>query len=146
MRCQCHHFLLVQHLPGFWFHAGFTQVSTLTSSLDWVHLTRCPPCHCFHRQGSFPQSGFPPIVKAEETYVRRNFFYVSLHDHLLEYFRNKTCGWRLYRNLFAALYSPGKGPVLVTSYAEAFPLYIREVGMSLPLRPFGPVNHLAFKP
>ncbi|KAG2754297.1 hypothetical protein P692DRAFT_20158048, partial [Suillus brevipes Sb2] len=33
-----------------------------------VHLTRCPPCHCFHRQGSFPQSGFPPIVKAEETY------------------------------------------------------------------------------
>lgn len=48
--------------------------------------------------------------------------------------------------LFAALYSPGKGPVLVTSYAKAFPLYIREVGMSLPLRPFGPVNHLAFKP
>lgn len=36
--------------------------------------------------------------------------------------------------------------MLVTSYAEAFPLYIREVGMSLPLRPFGPVNHLAFKP
>lgn len=83
--------------------SGFTQVSTLTSSLDWVHLTRCPPCHCFHRQGSFPQSGFPPIVKVEETYVRRNFSYVSLHDHLLEYFGNKTCGWRLYRSMYVIL-------------------------------------------
>ncbi|KAG1769766.1 hypothetical protein EDD22DRAFT_867792 [Suillus occidentalis] len=44
---------------------------------------------------------------------------------LLEYFRNKACGWRLYRNLFAILYFPAKGPVPVTYSAEAFPLYIR---------------------
>ncbi|KAL8746250.1 MAG: hypothetical protein Q9190_001706 [Brigantiaea leucoxantha] len=33
--------------------------------------------------------------------------------------------------LFAAFYSPGEGPVPFTYSAEAFPLFHREVGMSL---------------
>ena len=32
--------------------------------------------------------------------------------------------------LFSAVYSPGEGPVPFTYSAEAFPLYIREIGMS----------------
>lgn len=32
--------------------------------------------------------------------------------------------------LYTAVYSPGEGPVPFTYSAEAFPLYIREIGMS----------------
>ncbi|EEB88160.1 hypothetical protein MPER_14158, partial [Moniliophthora perniciosa FA553] len=33
--------------------------------------------------------------------------------------------------LFAMSYSPGEGPVPFTYSAEAFPLYVRDIGMSL---------------
>jgi hypothetical protein len=33
--------------------------------------------------------------------------------------------------LFAMVYSPGEGPVPFTYSAEAYPLYIRDIGMSL---------------
>jgi hypothetical protein len=33
--------------------------------------------------------------------------------------------------LYCCVYSPGEGPVPFTYSAEAFPLYVREIGMSL---------------
>ena len=41
------------------------------------------------------------------------------------------CVLKMKQYLFGMVYSPGEGPVLFTHSAEAYPLYIRDLGMPL---------------
>ncbi|KAG2111361.1 hypothetical protein DEU56DRAFT_920058 [Suillus clintonianus] len=101
--------------------SGFTQVAALASSLGF---------------GALNWLFAIPAVFTIDTFGRRKlaFVHIPLHGHLspnhrfllLEYFGDRACCW----HLFAIFYSPGEGPVPFTYSAEAFPLYIRDVGMS----------------
>ncbi|KAG1777959.1 hypothetical protein EV702DRAFT_1098954 [Suillus placidus] len=106
--------------------SGFTQVSALASSLvfgalNWLFTF--------------------PAVFAIDTYGRRNLLLLTFPCMaiclLITGFSfwstsetGRVAGVSIGIYLFAIFYSPGEGPVPFTYSAEAFPLYIRDVGMS----------------
>jgi len=55
---------------------------------------------------------------------------MSLHDSWIPEGKGRIAIVALGVYLFDCVYSPGEGPVPFTYSAEAFPLYIRDVGMS----------------
>ncbi|KAG8215121.1 MFS sugar transporter [Butyriboletus roseoflavus] len=106
--------------------SGSTQVAALASSigfgaLNWIFAL--------------------PAVFTIDTYGRRNlllFTFPCMAICLLitgfsfwdGFQQGRTAGVSIGIYLFAVFYSPGEGPVPFTYSAEAFPLYIRDIGMS----------------
>ncbi|EGN94788.1 hypothetical protein SERLA73DRAFT_114233 [Serpula lacrymans var. lacrymans S7.3] len=106
--------------------SGFTQVSALLASfgfglINWVFA-------------------FPAVLTID-TFGRRNLLLFTFPCMaiclLITGFsfwstseKGKLAGVSLGIYLFGVFYSPGEGPVPFTYSAEAFPLYIREIGMS----------------
>ncbi|KIK94971.1 hypothetical protein PAXRUDRAFT_11736 [Paxillus rubicundulus Ve08.2h10] len=106
--------------------SGFSQVAALASSLGW---------------GTLNWLFALPAVFTIDTFGRRNLLLFTFPCMaiclLITGFSfwstdptGRLAGVSIGLYLFAVFYSPGAGPVPFTYSAEAFPLYIRELGMS----------------
>ncbi|KAH7882036.1 hypothetical protein F5I97DRAFT_1817787 [Phlebopus sp. FC_14] len=106
--------------------SGFSQVSALASSLGF---------------GALNWLFALPAVFTIDTFGRRNlllFTFPCMAICLLitgfsfwdGFEKGRVAGVSVGIYLFAIFYSPGEGPVPFTYSAEAFPLYIRDIGMS----------------
>ncbi|KAH7882035.1 hypothetical protein F5I97DRAFT_1931760 [Phlebopus sp. FC_14] len=106
--------------------SGFTQVAALASSLGF---------------GALNWLFALPAVFTIDTFGRRNlllFTFPCMAICLLitgfsfwsTNLQGRLAGVSIGIYLFAIFYSPGEGPVPFTYSAEAFPLYIRDIGMS----------------
>ncbi|KAG1760994.1 hypothetical protein EDD22DRAFT_898726 [Suillus occidentalis] len=106
--------------------SGFSQVSALASSLGF---------------GALNWLFALPAVFTIDTYGRRNLLLFTFPCMaiclLITGFSfwstsetGRVAGVSIGIYLFAIFYSPGEGPVPFTYSAEAFPLYIRDIGMS----------------
>ncbi|KAG1744559.1 uncharacterized protein EDB91DRAFT_1123024 [Suillus paluster] len=106
--------------------SGFTQVAALASSLGF---------------GALNWLFALPAVFTIDTYGRRNLLLFTFPCMaiclLITGFSfwsttetGRVTGVSIGIYLFAIFYSPGEGPVPFTYSAEAFPLYIRDIGMS----------------
>ena len=84
-----------------------------------------------------------PAVYTIDTFGRRNLLLTTFPLMAICLFFTGFCFWipsdsnariacvALGIYLFGMVYSPGEGPVPFTYSAEAYPLYIRDIGMSL---------------
>ncbi|KIJ12349.1 L-arabinose isomerase [Paxillus involutus ATCC 200175] len=106
--------------------SGFSQVAALASSLGW---------------GTLNWLFALPAVFTIDTFGRRNLLLFTFPCMaiclLITGFSfwstdptGRLAGVSIGLYLFAVFYSPGAGPVPFTYSAEAFPLYVRELGMS----------------
>ncbi|OLL27129.1 putative polyol transporter 1 [Neolecta irregularis DAH-3] len=82
-----------------------------------------------------------PAIYTIDTFGRRNlllvtfplmsaFLFLTGFSFFIEDKNSRLASVAVFIYLFWAVYSPGEGPVPFTYSAEAFPLYIRDIGMS----------------
>ncbi|KAF8836196.1 hypothetical protein BDN67DRAFT_958317 [Paxillus ammoniavirescens] len=118
--------VIAYYSSNIFLQSGFTQVAALASSLGF---------------GALNWLFALPAVFTIDTYGRRNlllFTFPCMAICLLitgfsfwdGFEKGRVAGVSVGIYLFAVFYSPGEGPVPFTYSAEAFPLYIRDIGMS----------------
>jgi len=118
--------VIAYYSSNIFLQSGFTQVAALASSLGF---------------GALNWLFALPAVFTIDTFGRRNLLLFTFPCMaiclLITGFsfwdgneQGRVAGVSVGIYLFAVFYSPGEGPVPFTYSAEAFPLYIRDIGMS----------------
>ncbi|KAF9235407.1 hypothetical protein BU15DRAFT_89580 [Melanogaster broomeanus] len=112
--------VIAYYSSNIFLESGFTQVAALASSLGF---------------GALNWLFALPAVFTIDTFGRRNLLLFTFPCMAICLLITGFSFWDGFEkgriaDLFAIFYSPGEGPVPFTYSAEAFPLYIRDIGMS----------------
>jgi Sugar (and other) transporter len=110
--------------------SGFNDISALSASLGFGIINFLFAIPAIYTIDTFGRRNLLlttfPLMSVFLLYTGFSFF-IPLATHRTARVANIATG--IY--LFGMVYSPGEGPVPFTYSAEAYPLYIRSVGMSL---------------
>lgn len=110
--------------------SGFSDISALCASLGFGIINFLFAIPAIYTIDTFGRRGLLlttfPLMACFLLYTGMSFF-IPLDTHRTARISNIALG--IY--LFGMVYSPGEGPVPFTYSAEAYPLYVRNIGMSL---------------
>jgi len=110
--------------------SGFSNIAALCASLGFGIINFLFAIPAIYTIDTFGRRGLLlttfPLMACFLLYTGMSFF-IPLETHRTARISNIALG--IY--LFGMVYSPGEGPVPFTYSAEAYPLYVRNIGMSL---------------